>query len=306
MTHLIPLVRGAGPDPRRLRPPAHRGRALAGRPRPPHRPRPLRADLRGVGRRVRRAGLAHPLDPHGRLPRAALRHPELVLAAPLPLARRAAGGDVGLVRLPRRDRPARRRERPARRSCASRCCATAGWTSTGGCGPDDAPALVECECHLPYRETAAAAQPAGPAVRVQRAEPAGRAAGAGRGGAAASGPARTETPCARTARRPARHRAGGGLSGFPYERPGRRQPARERHDRRARTSPARPVSPVRDQLRQVGEACDHAVRASRRPAPAGAAGCRCAARAPPASHGLRPVSVVVGPVADVDAPRRSA
>ena len=174
-----PPVRGARPDPGRVRPSAHRGRALAGRPRPAHRPGPLRADLRGDGRRVRRPGLAHPVDTHGRLPRAALRHPELVLAAPLPLATRGGRGDVGVVRLPCRHRPARPRQRPT--GGAAQAAAVLRRPRRARAAADRRRAgtrRVRVPSAVPGDR--AAAQPAGPAVRVQRAQPGRRSAVAGR------------------------------------------------------------------------------------------------------------------------------
>ena len=127
-------LRGPGPDPRRLRAPARGGGALAGRPGAPHRSRPLRADLRRVRRRVRPRGLPHPLDANRTSTTccaATCRTGARCTAASGPSTSPRPCGS-GSTSSPRQTGSTARAIRW--RSCASRCCATAGWTGTAGCG----------------------------------------------------------------------------------------------------------------------------------------------------------------------------
>ncbi len=177
------LSQRPGPDPRGLRAPARGGGALAGRPGPPHRPRPLRADLRGVRHRLRARGLPDALGPDRRLPRPAVRHPELVLAARLPVAGRDPAGDVGVVRLPGRDEQAGPRERPAVGAAqAAAVLRRPGRAGPAPAGRRAAPRRVRVPPAVPRDRPAA--QPSGHAVRVgltsRRSALAGRPGGGAR------------------------------------------------------------------------------------------------------------------------------
>ena len=153
MTHLIPLSEALGPIRDVYAPPARRGGALAGRPGPPHRPRPLRADLRGGD-----AGFGREVSPT-RWARTDVYH---VLRCDIPnwcsLHR-----CLWPVELPEAMwewfdfLPSTGRLDPASDPLCGAAQAAAVLRRAGraraGCGRTTRRAPVECECHLPYRET---------------------------------------------------------------------------------------------------------------------------------------------------------